>query len=87
MRDLKWSSSKKVVARRAFDHALNTELRELIREAKDVAASVDEVSELWRLESWLTQRRIETDRKYDYRYSVLPFAFATLLKQGRISEK
>jgi hypothetical protein len=86
MRDLKWSPSEKIVARRAFDQALGTELRELIQEAKDMAAMVDEVSELWSLENWLTQRRVEIDRKYDYRYSVLPFVFAALVKQGRISE-
>jgi hypothetical protein len=87
MRDLKWSSSEKAVARRAFNQALNAELQEVIRRAKDIAAAVDEPSELWRLESWLTQRRLEIQRKYDYRYSVLPLVFATLVRQGRISEK
>jgi hypothetical protein len=29
---------------------------------------------------------LEIERKYDYRYSVLPFVFATLLSEGRISE-
>jgi hypothetical protein len=86
MFDLTWSSSERVVARRTFDQALNSELQELIRQAKDMAAEVNEASELWRLESWLTQRRLEIERKYDYRYSVLPFVFAKFVKQGRISE-
>jgi Photoprotection regulator fluorescence recovery protein len=86
MRDLKWSPSEKIVARRAFDQALQTEWRDLIREAKGRAATVEGVSELWQLESWLTERRREMERQYDYRYSVLPFVFATLLKQGRLSE-
>jgi hypothetical protein len=43
-------------------------------------------SELWKLERWLAERRIEIDRKYDYRYSVLPIVFAELMKQGRIAE-
>jgi hypothetical protein len=34
----------------------------------------------------LTERRREIDRKYDYRYSVLPLVFAELVKQGRIAE-
>ncbi len=38
------------------------------------------------VERW-TPRRLEIERKYDYRCSVLPFVFATLVKQGRISEK
>jgi hypothetical protein len=86
MRELKWSPSEKVVARRAFDQALNAELGELIRQAKEMAAIVDEASQLWNFERWLTQRRLEIERKYDYRYSVLPFVFATLIKQNRISE-
>ena len=86
MRDWRWSHAEKIVARQAFEQALHTEGRELIREAKDRAATVEEVSELWQLESWLTQRRREIERQYDYRYSVLPFVFATLLQQGRLHE-
>ncbi|MBV9181249.1 MAG: hypothetical protein JO356_08050 [Acidobacteria bacterium] len=86
MRDLKWSPSEKIAARRAFDEALNTELGELIRKTKDMAAGIEEASELWNLESWLTQRRLEIERKYDYRYSALPLVFATLLNQRRIRE-
>ncbi len=86
MRNLKWSPSEKVVARRVLNQALSAELQDLIRQAKGMAAAVEEASELWKLESWLTERRLEIGRKYDYRYSVLPFVFATLVKQGRISE-
>ncbi|MBV9265250.1 MAG: hypothetical protein JO061_03685 [Acidobacteriaceae bacterium] len=87
MRDLKWSPPEKAAARRAFDQALKNELEELVREAKGMAAAVVEASDLWNLESWLAERRRELDRKYDYRYSVLPIVFATLVKQGRITEK
>jgi Photoprotection regulator fluorescence recovery protein len=86
MHDLKWSHSEKIVARRAFDEALHTESQDLIREAKYRAATVEDISELWQLESWLTQRRRELERQYDYRYSVLPFVFAQLLQQGRLRE-
>lgn len=87
MRDLKWSSAEELLARRAFDRALKLELQELIREAKEMAARVEEASELWNYAHWLTQRRLDIERKYDYRYSVLPFVFATLLKEGRIREQ
>jgi hypothetical protein len=87
MRDLKWLPAEKVLARRAFDRALKLELQELVREAKEMAARVEEASELWDLEHWLSQRRLNIERKYDYRYSVLPFVFATLLKEGRIREQ
>jgi Photoprotection regulator fluorescence recovery protein len=87
MRVLKGSPSEKLIARRAFEKALKMELQEMIGEAKKRAAAVNEVSQLWRLESWLTQRRLEIDRKYDYRYSVLPLVFAVLVKECRMSEK
>jgi Photoprotection regulator fluorescence recovery protein len=86
MRDWKWSQAEKIVARKAFEQALHREGRDLIREAKNRAAMVEEVSELWQLESWLTQCRREIERQYDDRYSVLPFVFATLLQQGRLHE-
>lgn len=86
MYELKWSHSEKRVARRAFDLALGQELEALVLEAKDRAARIDEPSELWDLESWLTKRRHEIDRRYDYRYSILPIVFAHLLRDGRLSE-
>jgi hypothetical protein len=49
-------------------------------------AKIEEPSELWGLESWLTKRRREIDRRYDYRYSVLPLVFAHLLRDGRLTE-
>jgi hypothetical protein len=72
MHELKWSDAEKAVARRAFDLALRKELEALIRDAKGRAAKIEEPSELWGLKSWLTKRRREIDRRYDYRYSVLP---------------
>jgi hypothetical protein len=41
---------------------------------------------LWDLENWLTERRQEIDKRYDYRYSVLPLVFAQLLRDGRLTE-
>jgi Photoprotection regulator fluorescence recovery protein len=86
MRDLKWSSAEKAIARKAFDRALGRELEAVIIETKSQAAKVQEPSDLWELEQYLTQRRQEIDRKYDYRYSVLPFVLANLLSSGHIDE-
>jgi hypothetical protein len=86
MHEFKWSDAEKAVARRAFDRALSKELEALIRDAKGRAAKIEEPSELWGLESWLTKRRREIDRRYDYRYSVLPLVFAHLLRDGRLTE-
>ena len=86
MYELKWSHAEKTVARRAFDLALGKELEALLQEAKDRVARIEEPSELWDLESWLTERRREIDRRYDYRYSILPLVFAQLLRDGRLTE-
>lgn len=45
-----------------------------------------EPADLWDLERYLTQRRKEIDRKYDYRYSQLTHVFGKLLHEGRLSE-
>lgn len=39
------------------------------------------------LEHYLTERRKEIDRKYDYRYSQLRHVFGRLLYEGRVSEE
>ena len=86
LRNLKWSPAEKTIARQAFDLALHRELDAVIREAKDRAATITQPSQLWDLERWLTQRRKEIDRFFDFRYSVLPLVFANLIRQGRLSE-
>ena len=85
--ELRWSKSERAIARKAFDHALNQELQEVIQQAKQMAAEVKEPFELWELEHHLTQRRKEIDRKYEYRASKLTFVFGTLLHEGRLIEE
>jgi hypothetical protein len=85
MHDLKWSAAEKVIVRKAFNLALKRELQTVILEAKSKAAKIQEPSGLWDLEQYLTQRRQEIDRIYDYRYSVLPLVFANVLSNGRLS--
>jgi hypothetical protein len=40
MHDLKWSPTEKVVARRAFDQALQLELKDVIAATKNMAAKI-----------------------------------------------
>ena len=87
MLDLKWSPADKAVARRAFDLALRRELETVIGEVKKMAGRIEQPSDLWELERYLTVRRKEIDRQYDYRYSVLLLVFGNLLRQGRLSEQ
>jgi len=82
-----WSRSEKVIARTAFDAALGRELHEVIQQAKKMASQIQQSSDLWDLEHYLTQRRKEIDRKYDYRYSRLTQVFGRLLYEKRLGEE
>jgi hypothetical protein len=82
-----WSRSEKAVARKAFDAALERELQEVIQEAKRKAGQIKEPADLWDLEHYLTERRKEIDRKYDYRYSQLDLVFGRLLRERWIHEE
>lgn len=87
MRDLKWSHAEKVIARKAFTRALEREFEVVIRETNEMASKIEQPSDLWDLEGYLTQSRKKIDRKYDYRYSVLTLVFGNLVREGRLSEE
>ena len=80
------SKSEKAIAGTAFDAALKRELHEVMQEAKRKANQIKEPGDLWDLEHYLTERRKEIDRKYDYRYSQLTHVFGTLLYEGLVCE-
>ena len=82
-----WSKTEKAIARRVFDAALGRELHEVIQNAKQMANEIQESSDLWDLEHYLTKRRKEIDRRYDDRYSQLTQVFGRLLHEGRVSEE
>jgi hypothetical protein len=50
-----------------------------------MAAKIRQASELWELERYLTQRRKEIDRKYEYKYSALLIVFGDLIREGRLN--
>jgi hypothetical protein len=81
-----WSRSEKALARKAFDAALGRELHEVIQEAKKMASQIQQSSDLWDLEHYLTERRKEINRKYDYRYSQLTHVFGKRLYEKRLRE-
>jgi len=84
---LKWSQTEKRIARKAFERALDREFQAVIRTAKEMAGKIEQLADLWDLESYLTQSRKAIDRKYDYRYSVLTDVFGKLVREGRLSEE
>ena len=82
-----WSRSEKIIARKAFDAALGRELHEVIQEAKKMASQIQQSSDLWDLEHYLTERRKEINRKYDSRGSRLKDVLGRLLYENRLCEE
>src|ERR1700688_4827998 len=82
-----WSRSEKTIARKAFDAALRRELHEVIQEAKKMASQIQQSSDLWDLEHYLTERRKDIDRKYDFRGSRLTDVLGRLLYENRLGEE
>lgn len=77
-----WTDVEKKVAQAAFKQAYERESEALLKQVREEAAAIVELGELWRLHDFLSARRHELDGKYDYRYPVLLFAFAGLVKEG-----
>lgn len=82
-----WSRSEKAIARRVFDAALTRELQAVMQDAKQKANQIREPAEVWELERYLTRRRKDIDRRYDFRSSRLTQLFGRLLSEGRITEQ
>lgn len=82
--DFHWSPAERTIARRVFDRALREELDQIKQETKTRAAKIEQPPDLWDLEEFLTARRKEIDKKYNWRYSALPLVFGTLVREGRI---
>ena len=59
----------------------------MIQEAKKMASQIQQPSDLWDLEHYLTQRRKDIDRKYDFRSSRLTQVLGRLLCENRVSEE
>jgi len=83
----KWSKTERAIARAAFDAALKRELQDVIRKTKQMANQIKEPAGLWELEHYLTERRKEIDRKYDFRYSRLTQVLGRLLYETRLEEE
>jgi len=84
-RDLPWSKIEKEIARRAFDAAHERECAAIAAKLREMTAAIEEPQDIWQIHDFLTRRRREIDRKYDYRYSVLIEIFARLIREGWIS--
>jgi hypothetical protein len=81
-RDITWSKTEKAVARMAFDLAYRRECEAITKGINDMIHDMANPGNIWRLHDFLSEKREEIDAKYDYRYSVLIFVFARLMKEG-----
>ena len=82
-----WSRSEKAIARKVYDAALKRELQDVMQEAKQMAIRIKEPADAWRLERYLTQRRKDIDRRYEFRSSRLKQMLGMLLCERRISRE
>ena len=82
-----WSKKEKAIARTAFDAALGRELQEVIGKTKQMADAIRRPTDLWDLEKYLTQRRKEIDRKYEFRESRRIDVLGRLLYENRLGER
>ncbi len=46
-----------------------------------------EPDEIWRIDDFLSEKRKEFNRKYDFRYSVLIGVFGRLLQEGWVTQE
>lgn len=70
----------------AFDKAYEKEISDISKEVGCRIKKYKTPKELWELHNYISNKRKETDQKYDYRYSVLILVFARIMKDGYISK-
>ena|SRR5690554_1854727 len=87
IRDFTWSPEEKKISRTAFDKAYKKEMTEIKNELEKRIKNSADLQKVWSIHDYLSKRRNEIDKKYDYRYSVLITVFATLLTEGYLEEK
>ncbi len=54
----------------------------VLRKGRAKAKKIAEPDDIWHLHEFLTEKRDEIDKKYDYRYSKLILVFTRLAKDG-----
>lgn len=82
MQQFQWSKAEKEVARSAYDKAYGRECSTIQERLKAMVAAATEPADIWRIHNYLSQCWRDFYSKYDYRYSVLLWVFARLLREG-----
>lgn len=82
MSEAEWTDTEKKIAKTVFDKAYNREIEALLKQVREQASTIVELTDLWQLHDFLSAKRHEVEGKYDYQYSALLFVFAGLVKEG-----
>lgn len=77
-----WSKSEKEIARQAFNLAYIRECKSIEEELRRRVSELQDPKGLWGIHDYLSEKRRDTDRKYDYRYSVLLCSPVFCMKGG-----
>jgi site-specific recombinase XerC len=80
--EAEWTDTEKKIAKTVFDKAYNREIEALLKQVREQASTIVELTDLWQLHDFLSAKRHEVEGKYDYQYSALLFVFAGLVKEG-----
>jgi hypothetical protein len=80
--EITWTPTEKEIANQAFKRAYDREMLALIEYVQEQSNKIAEIDHVWHLHDFLSARRHQIDGKYDYKYPVLLFVFAELLKEG-----
>ncbi|MBN2536453.1 MAG: hypothetical protein JXB88_26450 [Spirochaetales bacterium] len=75
------------IARKTFDTAYLREIKHIEEEVRKKVQDIKEEKDIWELHDYLSEKRHEIDRKYDYRYSQLFQVFVQLMKDGYLKEE
>ena len=84
--DLPWSKAEKQVARKAFKAAYERECCAIRAKVVQMLEKNDDIRQIWRIPDYLSAERRDTDRKYDYRYSMLDLVFGRRIREGWLKE-
>ena len=82
-----WSPTEKRIARAVFEEAVAAECEEILAEFKQRAAALVDPDDMFSLGKWVAEEERRLARRYDFRYSELPYVFGDLLREGRIAEE
>ena len=69
--EFKWSKREREIVRKLFDTAYQKEISKIKDEIVKILSRCNEPKDIWKLHDYLSEKRKETDLKFDYRYSVM----------------